>query len=62
MMKDNYARFSRLKDSAEERGRSEYLFSDDDVRFFISNRLTPLKSALDGLIDRVVSDKDWYSV
>ena len=37
-------------------------FSDDDVRFFISNRLTPLKSALDGLIDRVVSDKDWYSV
>lgn len=59
MMRDGFSRFIRLKESAKERGRSEYLFSDDDIRFFISGRLTSLKSALDNLIDRVVSDKEW---
>lgn len=59
MMKDNFARFIRLKESAEERGKIRYVFSDDDVQFFINGKLTPIKSALDGLIDRVVCDKEW---
>lgn len=59
MLKDNFARFTRLKDSADERGKSRYVFSDDDVQFFINGKLTPLKSALDGLLDRVVCDNEW---
>lgn len=59
MMKDNFARFIRLKESAEERGKVRYVFSDDDVQFFINGKLTPIKNALDGLIDRVVCDKEW---
>lgn len=59
MMKDNFARFIRLKDSAEERGKIRYVFSDDDVQFFINGKLTPIKNALDGLIDRVVCDNEW---
>lgn len=62
MMRDDYARFMRLSDSAEERGKSEYLFSDDDVQFFINGRLTPMRTALDGLINRVINDKDWDNV
>ncbi|MDE7379778.1 MAG: hypothetical protein K2N14_01880, partial [Clostridia bacterium] len=57
MMEDNFSRFSSLKNSASERGKSEYLFSDDDVEFFIKTRFTPLKNALDGLIDTVVKDR-----
>ena len=59
MMKDNFARFIRLKDSADERGKSRYVFSDDDVQFFINGKLTSIKSALDSLIDRVVCDNEW---
>lgn len=59
MMCDNFLRFSHLTDSAKERGRSEYLFSDDDVRFFLTGRLGALKTALDNLIEFVVSDSDW---
>ena len=59
MLKDNFARFTRLKDSAEERGKIRYVFSDDDVQFFINGKLTPIKNALDGLIDRVVCDNEW---
>ena len=59
MLKDNFARFTRLTDSADERGKSRYVFSDDDVQFFINGKLTSVKSALDGLIDRVVCDNEW---
>ncbi|MCM1545878.1 MAG: hypothetical protein NC033_02465 [Clostridiales bacterium] len=59
MMKDSFARFIRLKDSLTERGKSRYIFSDDDVQFFINGKLTPVKNALDGLIDRVVCDNEW---
>ncbi|MDE6691066.1 MAG: hypothetical protein K2K04_03765, partial [Clostridia bacterium] len=59
MMKDNYARFIRLKDSAKERGKIRYVFSDDDVQFFINGKLTPIKNALDNLLDRVVCDNEW---
>lgn len=59
MMKDNFSRFTRLKDSAAERGKTRYVFSDDDVQFFINGRLTSVKSALDSLIDRVVCDNEW---
>ncbi len=59
MLKDNFARFKRLKDSANERGKSRYVFSDDDIQFFINGKLTPTKNALDGLIDRVVCDNEW---
>lgn len=59
MIKDNFARFIRLKDSADERGKARYVFSDDDVQFFINGKLTPVKSALDSLIDRVVCDNEW---
>ena len=59
LRKDGFARFIRLKDSAKERGKTKYVFSDDDVEFFITGKLTPLKSALDGLIDRVVCDNEW---
>ena len=57
MMEDNFSRFSTLQLSASERGKSEYLFSDDDVQFFMKTRFTPLKSALDGLIDSVINDR-----
>ncbi len=59
MVKDNFARFIRLKESAKERGKSRYIFSDDDVQFFINGKLTPIKSALDNLLDRVVCDNEW---
>lgn len=60
MMKDNYARFKRLTQSAEERGRSEYLFSDDDIQFFLCKK-SKLRNALDSLIDKVAGDTDWWS-
>lgn len=59
LLKDGFARFIRLKDSAKERGKSRYVFSDDDVEFFINGKLTTIKSALDSLIDRVVCDNEW---
>lgn len=59
MMKDNFARFLTLAQSAKERERGEYLFSDDDIFFFLSGLLTPLKTALDALIEKVTSDKEW---
>lgn len=59
MLKDGHHRFFKLKTGAEELCRSEYLFSDDDVQFFINGRLTPLKSALDGLINKVLTDGEW---
>ncbi|MDE7086710.1 MAG: hypothetical protein K2O67_00790, partial [Clostridia bacterium] len=62
MMKDDFMRFFRLQKSAEEKGRNEYLFSDDDVQFFMASRLTPLKTALDGLINRVLSDGEWSNL
>ena len=62
MMRDSFYRFSSLVASAKERERSEYLFSDDDVQFFMAGRLTSLKSALDGLIDKVINDTEWKSL
>ncbi|MCM1439049.1 MAG: hypothetical protein NC131_07535 [Roseburia sp.] len=59
MMRDGFSRFIRLKESAAERGRQRYVFSDDDIQFFINGRLTGVKSALDSLIDRVVCDNEW---
>ena len=62
MRRDDYDRFKKLCDSADERGKSEYLFSDDDVTFFMGGRLTPIRVALDKLIERVISDKEWDEV
>lgn len=62
MMADGYRRFFKLTESAEVRGRSEYLFSDDDVQFFMSGRLASLRGALDGLLNKVVSDGEWGEI
>ncbi|MCM1236655.1 MAG: hypothetical protein NC489_41795 [Ruminococcus flavefaciens] len=59
LMKDDFMRFSRLEASAKERGRSEYLFSDDDVYFFMTGLLPSIRGALDALLDKAVNDKEW---
>lgn len=59
MMRDGFRRFNELKESAATKGKSEYLFSDDDVQFFITGAFTSLQSALDKLIQTVVSDNGW---
>ncbi len=59
MMKDGFSRYHTLVGSARERGRSEYLFSDDDVQFFMTGRINALKTALDDLIKKVTGDRDW---
>ncbi len=51
--------FKRLEVSAKERGRTEYLFSDDDVHFFMTGLLPSVRGSLDALLDKVVNDKDW---
>lgn len=59
LMRDDFMRFSRLEASAKERGRSEYLFSDDDVYYFMTGLLPSVRGALDALLDKAVNDKDW---
>lgn len=51
--------FFRLKASAEEQERWEYLFGDDDVYYFMSGKLSNVKKAMDRLIEKVRSGKDW---
>ncbi len=59
MTEGNLEAFSRLKASAEEQERWEYLFSDDDVYYFMSGRLSNVKKAVDRLMEKVRSGKDW---
>ncbi len=59
MMKDGFRRFNELKKSALDKDKSVYLFSDDDIQFFITGAFTSMQAALDNLINTVISDNGW---